>query len=81
MSADADKLSGALIEMSTGSRARLVCDVIADGDPDRIRQVETAIATLGGGEDVISWADALGEARIRGDAALEAAVSRSWRRG
>ena len=75
------ELATALAELDPGDRARLVCDVIADGDPDRIRQVETAIATLGGGEDVISWADALGEARIRGDAALEAAVSRSWRRG
>ena len=75
------ELAAALAELGPADRARLVCDVIADGDRDRIRQVETAIAMLGGGEDVISWADALGEARIRGDAALEAAVSRSWRRG
>lgn len=75
------ELATALADLAPGDRARLVCDVIADGDGDRIRQVEAAVAMLGGGEDVISWADALGEARIRGDVALEARVSRSWRRG
>ena len=75
------ELATALAELDPGDRARLVCDVIADGDPDRIRQVEAAVAMLGGGEDMISWLDALGEARIRGDAVLEAAVLSSWRRG
>ena len=71
MSADDDKLAGALLEMDTGPRARLVCDVFESADPDKVAAISTALHALPDGESVMSWLDAIGEARRRRDPDLE----------
>lgn len=79
MSADAAELADALLEMSTGSRARLVCDVFESADPDKVATVSAAVHALPDGEAVMSWLDAIGEARRRRDPDLEADVGAAAR--